>query len=340
MRNLYAFAMTLLLFSCGGSESSNEIKLDDIPFQKISSHSVELPVEILAPEQIYCLDDGFIVKDNVKEGFLKYIPYSLDAVVNYGFVGNGSGEFIMPRVSQLDNNRLMVSSINPNDQILKFDNGAISATSLNLKHKEHFTGANYLAQIDQESYLVYKVSESQIEIVDDSTGEVQGYNFFPFESNDNVSQFNKANVIFDSLMMNYWQSSNTLFIGFYLFPYFINVDMATKQIVSNVKILTDDPVNRYTVDQRGGLDYGDPVIYYFNHVATEDYNWVYYRGYRRSEIGEKLPEIHQFSKEGKLIKRYKVDNELRHFGVSPDNKTIYALILNEDLLTEVVKFTL
>jgi len=329
-----------IIISCSQNIKDKDCDIKELKTEKLSGEVMKLDSELMAPRKIYALDNGFVLYDKSnKEGFLEFFPDNADTIICYGKIGKGNGEFILPTCTQIGNN-IYISSINSNYRKISFTNkNKIIDEIITIDNKKGFIGCNYFTKLSDNSFLISKTSENQINIINDTTNEA--LNFFPFKPKHKLSEFELANVIFVSSMA-YSKWNNRMLFAYENYPYCVVADLKDKNIISNIRFKLHENTNRDTKNKGGYASFENPTLYYTFTIATRNNFWALYQDATSKELRKRKvnSEIHELSENGDIIKRIILDKTIYHFGINPNGNYIYTLSLNDKLVPEITKYIL
>ena len=345
--------INLLIFSCKNKElndfknKSYIFNENNIPELKLKGKEIELDREILNINAIFLFDSLIVLSNQDKNCQLLIFNLNNYSYIGcYGKVGKGPGEFLgLYQIDKLsDSDYLWALDITKGllteihlDSSLKFMNKYIPDTELVIRRPRIYN----FRQLDQNLFLGITYGyEPRVRLFDRSLEEISSFLSFPYLENRygiNEGDFTrkvKSNIFQYRLCIN----RNKSLLAFL----YSNHDLI--QIVNyknkNVKNLIG-PDNTYppdyNINSRGvGVKTSDSKYGYSSAFGTSKHFYGLYSGSKfRDPDRYRGDEIYQFSWNGSVTKKYKLDQKIRGFIVDEkENKIIGVNMLNKNPLIE------
>lgn len=334
-RNISCYLSVLLLFtvSCSGNfsdrksvDSVDELKSTELSFE-------EMPGEPLLgnPYQLELVDDRLIVADDVEEKALLLYDLTNDSFVRSLTIGQGPNDVSTP--IEIDVARQSGSVF-----ILQRQNGICKEYQLDDLLKEPATSNNtvHLIRTDrmvktQDGYIGCGFYEAGMIQTYGHKGELlKNIDIYPSYKLENVTD--KYRIFQGHLCFN--ERTHRLAIA----PYFTcSINFYTTDSSGLVKVdsfsIGKKVLERRIKDNQNNLAIlQEDIVHCIDICGSDHYFYILYSGATMKESDKVSNKyILRFDLSGKLDHVYKVDPQLRDICVSADDKTVYAVLLNEKL---------
>lgn len=322
--------------------------LEEYPCQELVADFFPLGDSLYRPSGIWVMDSLLILKDEGYEylghDFLRI--YSLNTgklVSRFGRIGRGPGEFLLPRFFKCGSRSFLI--------IEKLKYYLFDVDSL-LKHKDYrplrfevkdwLKGTNFACLYRDSVLVLNAMSEEQLTFVYPGGDRVRHYKNYPeWTAVSGITDFIANTKVYAANYNVHPGTKDRVNIAYRYFP---AVDIVSLDNLKTLRIMfpINHSVNHIRVMDELNAEITEPCIYYREVFNTERAMWLLYDGVPKAEYGEKVQrsEIHRFSWEGQLVRRYRTDRTIRSFCVDEAGKRIYALSVDEEYEPVIVSYDL
>lgn len=320
----------MLLTSC--QEHNNSIHLSEVPSVAISGSSLG-NLELQSPRKIFTINNEIVLFDEtMKDGFLCFIDSGNGEIIRYyGIEGRASNEYLEPNVFP-NNYSVLIQTIDGNTYSV--DTTCRPRKVLPGIEPSTRIGSNFVGLCADSTIIVSSPStDNRLDII--NYNGTSAFNLYPFKT-ENGLQLLKETVFDASYCISY--DGNKVIIADRYYPLVEIVDIETK--TSTVcRIEENGCKNVYVVDN-GYANFEDPYLKYSVCKTGRNGFFALYHNLKMDDAIQVPPEIHYFSYDGKLEKRYILDRVIYDFALFDDETGIYALGLNDSFVAEIFKFAL
>lgn len=331
--------MSVVLVACQSGRQEDFYGLRDVQTVSLKSKSMGLADSLLAPRKVFVLgSDLAVFEDKDKDGFLHFFTTDGAHIKNIGRLGNAPDEYISPNVFK-NGDYLLVVSMNGEYSSIQIDGEKIQLSSVrSIENKGISMGMNFFAKTADGIVLEGTSTEDMLTFISDKD-EKTVVNPFPIDNIPNeIDPFYKKSIIAPcSYAISY--SLDTLFMSFKYYPVNCVVSISDKKVLFN-KMRDAESGNIFRI--KNGVPYYDnPNVFYTYSASSKNYFYALFQNADRDHMRKSgCSEIHVFRKDGAFLKRYILDRRIYHFDVNKEGTAIYALGINEELLSEIYVYSI
>ena len=333
IKMILVLVLTVSVVSCKRPGQEQIIHLNEIDGVSLKADSLNLADDLLAPRKVFVLDSSIVVFEPRDTGaFLHFYDQSGSLTWKYGVTGNARNEYLSPNVFA-NGESLVILSMNGKYREIKKEGNEVEIGELQSLGKESLAlGVNFLSLTSDGGTLVERASSDDMLVFSTSDGREFGYNEYPVDIPEKMHAYLKKNVISSSSYV-ISHELDTLFIAYKYYPVVGTVSVQDRHSYRTALSVSEN--NRYKI--KGGIPYyDDPILFYTYASSSGKYFYALFQNGSKSSIKEAgESEIHVYSQDCKLQKRYVLDRRIYHFAVSQDDSMIYALGINKDYLAEL-----
>lgn len=319
--------------SCRRQCHEQMINLSDTDCILLEADSLDFAEDLLAPRKVFAFGDGIaIFEPNDVEGFLHFYDKSGTLEWKYGTIGNAGNEYLSPNVFANGESLLILSMDGRYSEVKRAGSGIETGEFRSIGNKALSMGTNFLSLTAGGGTIVESPSSDDMLVFSGTDGGEFKYNEYPVDVPQKMHAYVKKNVIAScSYAISY--ALDTLFLAFKYYP--VAAAVSVKDRHTTRMTLSVKENNEYKT--KDGVPYYDDPILFYTYAASSGKNFyaLFQNGTRSSIKGEGMSEIHVFSRDCKLKRRYVLDRRIYHFSVSEDGTEIYALGINKDYLAEL-----
>lgn len=325
------YMLCAMLFACCSFKSNLPTDVKTIPKQAIGEDSVpsfaiNLPF-LFYPERWYLNDSMLYVLNSKESPFLSVFNFSDNTYMQWGSIGNGPNEFIVPSLCKMKYQRQVGIYSNSLNKLVIYD---VLRDTIVLKKSFHFPIWNegrklpkaYTRMIQFDDSLFVGTSfmprEIAVELLDLQSEKVVDTVQFPLQASDGESSAPyecKVDVNSDYLVAAY-RYINRLEIfrlssrGFRL-----------ETIIGDGK----DQSDLYRLDK------DDEMIYYYSDIfCGKDKIYALYQGTQVKDLNLNISKLEIYSMEGELLQQLNLGRSVESIVVDEKPGLVYAYDRNEE----------
>lgn len=328
---LILIVLAVSVVSCRRYSQDRNIDLSGIERVVLSADTLGLSQYLLAPRKVFAIGDSIVVfEPKDMKGFLHFYDKHGSLVWKYGMIGNAGNEYVSPNVFANGQSLVILSM---NGTYVEMKRGGAEPDCMHVvENKALAMGNNFLALASDGIVIMESASSEDMLVFLGPDGNETGYNHYPVDIPEKIHAFVKKEVI---ASCTYAISSglDTLFQAFKYYPSAGVISVRDGNSCYNA--FSVEKYNDYKL--KDGIPYyDDPVLFYTYAASSGKYFYALFQNETKSSLYKGgVSEVHMFSREGRLIRRYVLDRIIYHFSVSQDDTVIYALGLNGEELAEL-----
>lgn len=314
---------------------------------------VHLPFKdttLIAPYKIWVNDTLLVINDKPLEDnrFLKYYALnSLEPLNSYGNIGRGPGEYLTPDIYWKSPESFLIT------EKLKYTIFYTDSLFHNQFYKPQKINVGLGLTAANNAYLLHDslifanstMSDYQFSIANIHTNEylINYKNYPEVIKGSEMTDFIANSNIYRAMYILKPDTMDSVAIVYNLFPI---IDFVSLKDLSSIRLKfpIDNAVNKITISDKLNASVQNRTEYYTSYYSTNKYIYLLYNDSPIEKLYDNQNnfEIHQFSWQGKLTKRYKLNCYLKCFCVNEKSKKIYGISFREDAdyTSEIISFTL
>lgn len=335
---VFFILLSVSVISCQRHRQERLAILDNSESILLSADSLSISNDLLSPRKVFVLGDRMAVfEPKDVEGFLHLYDKEGSFICKYGIVGNAKNEYISPNIFANGKSLIVLSMNGTYSEIESSGDQLLIGETQTIEDKSLSMGLNFLALGAGGYSIIESASSHHMLVFSGPDGKIVEYDNYPTDIPESIDAFYKKEVI-SSCSYAISDKLDTLFQAFKYYPSVGVISVRDRHWDSTV--LPFRNVNEYKI--KDGIPYyEDPILYYTYAASSGDYFYALFQNGTKTSISSGgRSEIHVFSHDGILIKRYVLDRRIYHFAVNQDDTAIYALGLNKELLAELYVYHL
>lgn len=339
MKNKIFIILAVILASCRNGSQNDFIDIGSVECVSLRADSLGLSGRLMAPKKIFT-SAGYIALFESKdtEGFLHFYTADGQYSGRYGVTGKARGEYVSPNVFA-NGEALVIVSMDGTYEEIRYDSGSAAESGRGtVTNKALAAGVNFIALTSEEGLVFESASSEDMLVLQNADGSMSAVNHYPVKIAEKIDPFLKKNVISScSYAISY--SRDTLFAAFRNYPSagFLSLSDG-RWLCTGLETMES---NEYRLKE-GVPYYEDPVLFYTYAASSGKYFYALFQNSVKEEMASpgRVSEIHCFSTDGRILKRYVFDRRVYHFSVTEDGSKVYALGLDADYEPEVYVYNL